>query len=62
MASAADALRALAEGHHHMSEQLCYMSTTLDRIMALLEATEECERLAAVCLQAAACGLMCNSL
>ena len=57
MTSAADSLHALVEGHYHLSEELRCMSTTLDRIMALLEAKEERERLATVRLQAAARGI-----
>jgi hypothetical protein len=34
----------LPEEHCHMSELLRHMSTTLDRIMALLEAKDERER------------------
>jgi len=43
-----------------MSELLRHMSTTLDRIMALLEAKDEREQ-AAVRLHAVARGQMCNS-
>jgi hypothetical protein len=37
----ADALHALVEGHHHMSEQLYHMFTMLDCLMALFKAKED---------------------
>jgi len=62
MASATnDALRTLAEGHRLMSEQLRHMSTTLDHLRVLLEVKAR-ERQAAVCLQAAARGLLARRL
>jgi len=62
MASATnDALRALAEGHRLMSEQLRHMSTTLDHLRVLLEVKTR-ERQAAVRLQAAARGLLARRL
>jgi len=62
MASATnDALRALAEGHRLMSEQLRHMSTTLDHLRVLLEVKAR-ERQAVVRLPAVARGLLARRL
>jgi hypothetical protein len=61
MAFAAKDFRALIDGRRHISEELHCVSTRLDCVFRLLDrinVTEECERLAAVRLQAAAHGLL----